>query len=427
MGAAVGDVDGDGRDDLFVSGFREQRLYRNLGDCRFEDVTASCGVNAELWGTSAAFLDVDLDGDLDLFLCGYIEFDPATAPYTAAPDGRRDYPGPEEFRASRDRLFLNDGRGRFSDVSAAAGIDAPAGRGLGVVAADFDGDGRVDLFVADDGTPARLYLNQGGARFVDAARDRGLAVDGRGDALAGMGVARGDVDGDGRPDLAVTNFLGRSTILFVDQGNALYRDESEFRGLATATRPRLGFGVALVDLDGDRALDLLQANGHVLDRARLGEPFAMPTTLLRNQRGRFVDAAQAASPRLARPILGRGLATGDLDDDGRIDLVVAALDSAPVIYWNDSKRTPAVVLDLEAGGGTAVGTRVEATIGGRTDLREVVGGGSYLSASDRRVFLDLGDADAVERVVIRRPSGDVETLGPLRPGPTVRRPPPRKR
>ena len=424
MGGAVGDFDGDGRDDLFVSGWRDQRLYRNAGGGRFEDVTDRAGLRSDRWGTSAAFADLDGDGDLDLYVATYVDFDPAAAPFCAAPDGRRDYCGPEEFAVQPDHLYRNDGDGHFTDVAAEAGIHLSNGRGLGVVVADLAGDRRPDLFVANDGTAGWLFENLGGLRFREVGLDAGVAFDGRGEALAGMGVAVGDLDGDGRSDLAATNFYGRSTVLFQAVGPGRYADRSGPAGITAATRGVTGFGVALADLDADGSLDLIQSNGHVLDRVRLGIPFAMRPALLRNQGGRFVDASGSAGPWFRQPTLARGLAVGDLDGDGGPpDVVVAALDAPLALLRPTSPVGRSLVLDLRAappGHPTAVGARVRARVGGKTLVREVVAGGSYLAAPDRRVHLGLGPAAEADEVEVEWPSGRRETWRNLPAGPPTR-------
>lgn len=417
MGLAVGDVNGDGRDDLLVTGWGELKLYRNQGDGRFEDVTERSGLQLATWSTSAAFADLDADGDIDLYIANYVEYDPHRPPYCTAPDGQPDYCGPEVFPAQHDRLFRNDGQGTFTDVTDASGVGDHLGRGLGVVIADLVGDERPDIYVANDGSPAFLFENRGGLLFVEVAEATGVALDARGATIAGMGVAVGDIDGDARSEVVVGNLRGRGTVAFRQLAPGHFRDDSASHGLPAATRDVTGFGLALVDLDLDGALDLIQSNGHVLDRARLGEPLEMPTSVLRNREGRLVNFYETTATALSRPIIGRGLAVGDLDNDGRPDVVVASLDAAPLVLHNESTTPPRVVLELKSRGVTAYGARAWATIDGGTLVRDVAGGGSYLSASDSRIFLGLrGTAERVERVVVRWPSGHREVWHDIAPG-----------
>ncbi|MDG3006681.1 CRTAC1 family protein [Paludisphaera mucosa] len=417
MGAAAGDFDGDGRVDLFVSGWRGQRLYRNLGGCRFADVTDAAGLGSKGWTTGAAWADLDGDGDLDLYVAAYVDYDADSAPYCAAPDGRRDFCAPEDFEAQPHRLYRNDG-GVFTDVAGEAGLPRRRERGLGVLIADFDGDRRPDVYVANDGGRCWLLANRGGMRFEDVAEEAGAARDGRGRALAGMGVAFADLDGDGLPDLAVTNFHRRSTVAFraVD-GLGGFQDDSERLGLAGATREVLGFGIVAADFDADGRVDLLQADGHVLDRARLGVPFAMPPILLRGRDGGFDDASRGAGPWFARPALGRGLAVGDVDDDGRLDVAAAALDAPFALLHNRTDAGPAIRVDLvDRRGLPAIGARVRARIGGRTIAQDLIGGGSYLSSSPPRLIFGLGAATAIDVLEVSWPWGALETWRDLRPG-----------
>jgi hypothetical protein len=409
MGAAVADYDRDGRDDLFVTGWRDQRLYRNLGGGRFEDVTVRAGLESHLWSTSAAWADLDGDGDLDLYVATYLDYDPALAPFCAAPDGRRDYCGPEDFPAQPDHLYRNNGDGTFTDVAAQAGTDRPAGRGLGVLIADLVGDPRLDIFVANDGSACRLFENLGGLAFRDVGEASGVAFDGNGQALAGMGVAFGDLDADGRADLVVSNFFARSTVGFRSVALGVYRDDSTALGLTAATRNVLGFGVALVDLDSDGALDLVQANGHVLDRARLGVPLAMRPTVLRNVDGRFHDVIAQSGAWSQQAVLGRGLAVGDLDNDGRPDLVIYRLDAPPAILMNRSPDRSIALELVGKGGGQAFGAIVRVDVAGRRFVRNLPGGGSYLSSSDRRVFLGIDDAAQIDRLEVTWPTGRTES------------------
>ncbi len=413
MGVAAGDYDGDGRTDIFVTGWRDQRLYRNRGGGRFEDVTACAGLMSSLWSTSSAFADLDGDGDLDLYVANYLDFDSRSPPYCAAPDGRRDYCGPEDFAAQPDRLYRNNGDGTFTDVSMAAGINVPEGRGLGVLIAELTGDNRPDIYVANDGGSCWLFANLGELRFKEIGEAAGVARDGQGHAIAGMGVAAGDLDDDGQPDLVVGNYFSRSTIAFqaVPNPRATYRDATSRLGLAAATRQVVGFGLALVDFDGDGRTDLIQANGHVLDRARLGIPFAMRPTLLRNTAAGFREVTEGAGPWFERPMLGRGLAVGDLDDDGRPDVAVNSLDAPAALLHNASEGNHFLVIEIiNKAGRPAVGARVQVTAGRHRQVNLVVAGGSYLASSQPRLFFGLGSVQSVERVEVTWPWGSVESF-----------------
>lgn len=421
MGAAPGDFDGDGRVDLFVSGWRGRRLYRNLGDCRFEDVTVTAGVAGGSWTTGAAWADLDGDGDLDLYVAGYVAYDPDIAPFCAAPDGRRDFCAPEDFDPEPDHIYRNDA-GRFVDVAREAGLPRREERGLGVLIDDFDGDRRPDVFVANDGGRCWMLANRGGLHFEDVAETAGTARDGSGRALAGMGVTAADLDGDGLIDLAVTNFLGRSTIAFrALDGRGTFHDESLRLGIAAVTREVLGFGVVTADFDSDGRIDLLQTDGHVVDRARLGVPFAMRPLLLRGREGGFDDASTRAGPWFSRTTLGRGLAVGDLDDDGRLDVAAASLDVPFALLVNRTSAAPTVHIDLvNRQGVPAIGAHATARVGGRTIVMDLVGGAGYLSSSLPRLTFGLGSAPAIECLEIAWPWGGVEIRRDLRPGRPLR-------
>jgi hypothetical protein len=416
FGVAVGDVDGDGHPDLFVTRWRSYALYRNRGDGTFEDATARWGLSGDRdWPTSAAFADLDGDGDLDLYVCHYLAFDPDD------PSASSRVPGlpattysPLMYRASPDHLFRNDG-GRFVDVTTGSGIVDANGRGLGVVAQDLDGDGRVDLFVANDLSANYFFRNRGGFTFEEVGEAAGVAASAIGGYQSGMGIACGDLDGDGRPDLAVTNFYGEGTSLFLNLGGGLFVDRGAAWGLTFASLYRLGFGADFLDSDNDGRLDLATVNGHVVDN-RPAAPFAMPSQLLLGTgASRLADVTDRAGDVWRVPRVARGLAVGDLDDDGRLDLVVVSQGTPLAYFHNRSSRRHSIRFRLEgsASNRDAVGARVTIRAGGRRQVRWRSGGGSYLSAGDPRLHFGLGDAGRVAEAEVLWPSGRIDRFSNL--------------
>jgi tetratricopeptide (TPR) repeat protein len=417
-GVAVGDVDNDGHPDLFLTRWRSYALYRNRGDGTFEDVTAAWGLGGDRdWPTSSAFADLDNDGDLDLYVCHYAAWDPDHPRLCRSP-GSKGYItcDPHIVASLPDHVFRNDG-GRFVDVTADAGLVDPDGRGLGVVAADLDDDGQVDLYVANDGTANYLFLNRGGFRFEEVGHQAGVAANAQGGYQAGMGIACGDLDGDGRLDLAVTNFFGESTSFFQSLGGGLFADRTASIGLAAPSRYLLGFGAAFLDANNDGSLDLITANGHVMD-SRPQAPYAMPLQLLLGgPGGRLVDISSRSGPPFLVPHLGRGLAAGDLDNDGRVDVLVVAQNEPLVYLHNRTEGGHAMTLRLEGtrSNRDAVGARVTVEADGRRWAAQRAGGGSYQSASDPRLHFGLGAARRVDRVEVRWPSGRVDLYAGLEP------------
>jgi enediyne biosynthesis protein E4 len=408
LGVAVGDYDNDGKADLFLSRLATYALYRNRGDGTFEDVTERAGLAGRRDNpTSAAFADLDNDGDLDLYVCHYMIWDPDHPDLCTSPKGAYVYCDPMKVRPAPDHLFRNDG-GRFVDVTATAGCTETEGRGLGVVASDLDGDNLIDLYVANDGTANYFFHNKGNLRFEEIALQAGVAGSAEGGFQAGMGVACGDLDGDGRPDVMVTNFYGEGTTLYQNLGDALFADRSAASGIGLATRYLLGFGIAMADVTNDGLLDVLIANGHVNDN-RPYYLYAMPSRLYENRPdGRLVDVSSEAGPAWKVERIGRGLAAGDIDNDGLLDALVLSQNS-PVAFFHNKSKEAGNFVTLQLVGTKSnrdgVGARVSVTSRGRRQIAQRQGGGSYQSAGDPRLHFGLGDADRVQQVEIRWPAG----------------------
>ena len=412
QGVSVGDYDNDGRPDLFITRWRSYSLYHNRGDGTFEDVTARAGLGGDRdWPTSSAWADLDNDGDLDLYVCHYLRWDAEHPRVCRHPGGDGDtYCDPRDFEALPDHVFRNDG-GRFVDVSSEAGIVDRDGRGLGVVAADLDDDGKVDLFVANDTTANYLFHNLGGFRFREEGVEVGVATNASGGSLAGMGVACGDLDGDGKIDLAVTNFFGESTTFYHNLGAGQFSDHSTAVGLSAPSRHLLGFGAAFLDANNDGRLDLATSNGHVND-FHATTPYKMPAQLLiGSPSGRLLDVSDESGPPWNAPRLGRGLAVGDLDGDGRLDLVIVSLDDSLAYVHNISNPSGHfLTLRLEGTNSNrdAVGARVRVLVGNVWRVSQRFGGGSYLSASASLLHFGLGEAQRVEQVEVTWPSGRID-------------------
>ncbi len=416
-GVTVGDYDNDGHPDLFVTRWHGYALYRNKGNGTFEDVTEPTGLGGDRdWPTSAAFADLDNDGDLDLYVCHYLLYQPENVKRCEHPEApsRHDCM-PLDFPKLPDHVFRNDA-GRFVDVTQAAGFVDPNGRGLGVVAAHLDDDDQIDLYVANDMTANYLFRNLGGFRFEEVGQVAGVAASADGLFKSGMGVACGDLDGDGRLDLAVTNYFGESTSFSRNVGGGFFVDDTVGIGLQSPSRPLLGFGIAFFDANNDGWLDLLSVNGHVLD-GRPRTPWMMPMQLLTGgPGGRLSDVTSQAGKALGVPRLGRGLAIGDIDNDGREDALVLAQNEPLICLHNEtSARDHFVTFELKGvkSNRDAVGARVKLSASGRVRVAERTGGGSYQSASGPRLQFGLGGASQVDWVEVRWPSGQVDRFEKL--------------
>jgi enediyne biosynthesis protein E4 len=410
-GVTVGDFDNDGRPDLFVTRMNSYALYHNRGDGTFEDVTQASGLGgARDWPTSAAFADLDGDGDLDLYVCHYAEWDSKNPNVCYDPATKNPVVcQPLLLRSRPDHLFRNDG-GKFVDVTTLAGVVDTHGEGLGVVACDLDKDGRVDLFVANDQSANFLFRNLGGFRFEEVGAMSGVGSSADGLFQANMGIACGDSNGDGLPDLVVTEFYNEGATYYQNLGGGVFSDHSVAVGLKAPTRSMLGFGIVFFDYDSNGLLDLAIANGHV-DDYRPSAPYQMPCQLLAGTRnGKFVDVTSRAGPPWQVLRVARGLASGDLDNDGRVDLVVLSHNQPLAFFHNKTAGGHWLTLRLEgtASNRDAVGASVTVTAGGRRQTSWRVGGGSFQSASDPRLHFGLGAAGRVDQVEVAWPSGRVE-------------------
>ena len=435
MGVAAADYDGDGRIDLYVTNFGPNRLWRNLAEGRFEDATRVAGADDPRWSVPAVFFDYDGDGALDLFVGNYVDFNLGSHTLCTFGSGEPDYCSPKTYRAEPDRLFRNLGNGRFAQTTDRAGTAAEFGNGLGAVPADLDLDGRLDLYVANDGTPNQLWMNRGGGRFENRALFAGSAVNGRGEAEAGMGVDAGDLDSDGDEDLYVTHITGETSTLYLNDGSGLFSDAGMVAGLDTPSLAMTGFGTGWFDFDNDGDLDLLAVNGAVrrLDRARTGgeaaartaaatdheRRFGQPNQLFRNLgKGRFEDSSALGGPSFRAYEVSRGAAFGDVDNDGDTDILISN-NNGPVrllvnLVGQDSGW---IGLRLVTGDGRrdALGSLVRVALDdGRAITRRIRASMSYASSSDPRVLVGLGAA-GIEDVRVTWLGGGAESFGPLSP------------
>jgi enediyne biosynthesis protein E4 len=426
MGASIGDYDNDGWPDLLVTCFGGVTLYRNNHDGTFRNVTAEAGLASDAgWATGAAFGDYDGDGWVDLFVAHYVALNLKELPefgskLTCQYHGIPVQCGPRGLKGSGDNLYHND-HGTFTDVAKAAGVDdAQQFFGMTAVWSDFNRDGRLDLFVANDGERNYLYRNEGGGHFAEVALDSGVAVNLDGTEQANMGVALADYEHKGLFSIAITHFSEEYAALYRNDGNLSFTDVSHVSGIAGASVPYVGWGVAFFDLNNDGWPDLIIGNGHVypqVDTRDIGTKYREPKLVFRNQHnGKFVDISKLAGPAIQIPQVSRGLAVGDLFNDGHLEIVIENLEGEPMILRTQGgERNHWINFELQSGKGNrlALNARIRLTAGDLVQEDEVRSGGSYLSQNDLRLHFGLGAHEKAEKVEIFWPSGKVETLAGL--------------
>lgn len=417
MGAAVGDINNDGLPDLYLTNLGSNQMYLNKGGGKFVDVTKQSATDDARWSTSASFFDYDRDGWLDLMIVNYANFSVADNPACYAATTAKDYCTPRVFRAPGNRLFHNKGNGVFEDATVTAGIDKEFGHGLGVVTADFNDDSWTDIYVANDGDPNELWINQKNGTFVNDALLAGAAVNRNGQAEAGMGVDAGDFDGNGTEDIFVTHLMDETNTLYLNLGEALFEDRTRESGLGMPGRRFTGFGTFFFDYDNDSWLDLFVVNGAVqllpdLVRAKHPFPLGQPDQLFRNTgKGSFVEVFDQLSPEFQLPEVSRGAAFGDVDNDGDTDCLVTNNNGPARLFLNQvGSRNHWLGLSLIGKSGRdMLGAYVEVVTSEKNVLRRRVRtDGSYLSANDPRVLVGLGQASQVKLVRVRWPDGTVE-------------------
>jgi hypothetical protein len=423
MGVAVGDYNNDGFPDIFITCVGQNRLFRNTGKGTFLDVTRASGLSTrQAFSTSALWFDYDRDGLLDLFVCNYVRWSPEHDVFCSLDGKHKSFCTPEAYRGDTCWLFHNRGDGTFEDVTATSGIFDSSSKSLGVAMLDYDHDGWPDLLVANDTQPNKLYKNLRNGKFKDVAVEAGLAFSTEGKARAGMGVDVADFENSGKPGIAITNFDNEMIGLYRAVGSGTYDDISIAAGVGLPSKNTLGFGCAFLDVDLDGSLDLAVANGHIEEtvrniRGNVG--YAQPSQLFLNRGGIFQDVAPELNGGFAQPKVGRGLAYGDFDRDGDLDILLTTNNGPAYLYRNEQleqNRSIRFHLIGTKSNRDAIGAVARIFSGGQTQSQMVKGGSSYLSQSELPLTFGLGKRDHVERAEIEWPSGAKEEFKNLTAG-----------
>ena len=415
MGCVAADYDNDGDTDLYVTNFGENLLYQNNGDGTFTDATVHAGVgNGQKWSSSCAFVDYDHDGDLDLYVVNYLDYDLAGDRDWFDPRGRRIYSNPQVYAGISDTLYRNDGDGTFTNVTRQAGVYNKAGKGLGVTCGDYDNDGRIDIYVANDTTPNFLYRNSGDGRFVDIGPFAGAAYNEHGVAEGGMGVDFGDYNNDGSLDIFVTNFSNETNTLYYNTTDGALIDFTNIAGLGEVSFLKLAFGTKFFDANNDGLLDLFVANGHLYPTDSDALEYAQADQIFINTGdGTFIDVSEQCGEYFSIRKVGRGAAFGDYDNDGDTDIFVVNLNQEGVLLRNEGGnklnwltiKTVGVKSNRDG-----IGARVKVVTRSRSQIKEVQAGSSYLSGHDLRLIFGLGTETKAETVKINWPSGAEQTF-----------------
>jgi hypothetical protein len=430
MGVAVGDYDNDGYDDLFVTAYGQSHLFHNNGNGTFTDVTQKAGLlGPKEFSTSAAWVDYDKDGHLDLVVGNYVQWTQETDLYCTLDGKSKSYCTPESYKGTPVRLWHNRGDGTFEDVTQKAGLGEPTSKTLGVAVLDYDNDGWPDLLFSNDTQPNKLYRNNGNGTFTEKAVVAGVAFSEDGVARAGMGVDAGDYDHSGHPSLLITNFANQMLSLYHNEGNGLFVDEAPRSEIGRASLLTLGFGCFFFDYDLDGWPDVLVANGHIdadIQRVQANVKYAMPPHLFRNiGNGKFAEVTKTLGAGFAAPRVGRGIAYADINNDGRLDVLISTNSGPVYLFRNEAQGTSAANRSLRMkltgtkSNRDGIGATVKLTSGGETQTQMLRSGSSYLSASELVLTFGLAQREKADGIEIRWPSGQVDRLTDVAAGETV--------